>query len=208
MVILPRTYLSYSAWETWRKSKQQFRDRYYIGVESFQTRETIFGKKIAKLLEDNEKHPILSKVPRGEKAEFRIETEINGIPILAVLDSFTPDTYSLFEYKTGRVIWDQQRVNQHMQLSFYAACIKAKYGFFDPHVLLIWLETELVGRNEIINGIDFSNDDDRDKEVKMTGKIEVFTRKITDEEIRIISESIRKSAEEISDDWELWKRTH
>jgi len=198
---LPKKYLSYSAWSLWKKDKEKYRKRYYENEPSFETRETVFGKHISQLLEKNEKHPILAKVPRGEFPEYRISTEINGVPIFSVLDSFSPSVGSIFEFKTGKVIWNQERVNNHDQLPFYACAVKSHIGFFDPHVLLCWLETRLAEKKETIGGIDFVTDDTRDMAIELTGKIEVFTRIITPEDVENISNDIKKVADEISEDY-------
>jgi hypothetical protein len=204
---LPKKLFSYSQWSLWQKSKESYRKRYYEGAPSFETRETIFGKNVAEMLEKSEIHPILSKVPRGTHPEYEIKTVISEIPILAFLDSYTYSTNSIFEYKTGRIPWTQERVNEHEQLPFYAACVKAKYGAYDPHILLTWLETSLEGRTELIDGIMFHTDDNRDKKIELTGRIAVFTRVITDKEIARIEESIRATAEEISKDYEEYLNT-
>ena len=204
MVKLPKAYLSYSAWYSWNKNKNQFRKRYYENEPSYETRETIFGKKIAEMLEQKKDDPILSKIPRGKKSEFEIKTVIRGIPVLGYLDSFTKKTGSIFENKTGRIPWDQKRVDDHDQLPFYAMCVKEKFGYYDPYVLLSWLETMLVERRETIGGIDFTNDDERDKEIRLTGRIAVFTREIYDADIEKITESFVKTAKEIEEDYRGW----
>ena len=206
MVNLPKSYLSYSAWALWHKNKNQFRKRYYENEPSFETRESIFGKRIAALLEEKKYDSTLAKVPRGKKTEFEINTHIGDIPILCYLDSCTEKTKSLFEIKTGRIRWNQKRVNMHDQLVFYAMAIQARFGSYDPFTLLCWLETELVGRKETIGGIDFENDDQRDKLVQLTGRMMVWTRKITPRQINKMKKSVWQTAQEINNDWEEWKK--
>ena len=206
MVTIPKGRISYSMWHLWHTNKTQFRKRYYENIPSFETRESIFGKRIAKMLEEKKYDSTLAKVPRGKKTEFEINTHIGDIPIRCYLDSFTEKTKSLFEIKTGRIRWNQKRVNMHDQLVFYAMAIQARFGSYDPFTLLCWLETELVGRKETIGGIDFENDDQRDKLVQLTGRMMVWTRKITPRQINKMKKSVWQTAQEINNDWEEWKK--
>ena len=198
---LPKKYLSYSSWYLWKKNKDQFRKRYYLNEPGYETRESIFGKNVAKMMDEQKYNPVLAKLPRGAVSEYRIEVNIGHTPILAFLDSFSPSTGSLYEVKTGRIAWNQERVNTHDQLPFYCAAIRAHLGFYDPYVLLCWLETKLRGRREELGGIEFENDDERDKIVEFTGKIEVYTRRVTENEISAIETDIQETAQEISEDY-------
>ena len=51
---LPKPYLSFSAMEMWKSSKDQYRLKYYSKDDSytFSTMYTEFGKQIAEILED------------------------------------------------------------------------------------------------------------------------------------------------------------
>lgn len=202
---IPKGRISYSMWNLWCMDKEKFRKRYYENEPSFESRETIFGKNIASMLERNEYHPILAKVPSGTHKEYRIETVIQDMPVLAFLDSCSPATGSLFEIKSGRIPWNQQRVDTHDQLPFYCMCLQAKLGYYDPHVLLIWLETQLSPRTELIGGITFYNDDYRDLMVKLTGRLQVFTREVKQSDIDSITERVLLSAKEIETDYATYK---
>src|SRR5574338_1078197 len=98
---LPKKYLSYSQMNTWLKNKEAYRSRYYRGEKQHENPEMLFGKKIAKMLEDPKDHPVLSKIPHYSISEYGIKTEVDGIPVIGYIDSYDPDTKSFLEYKTG-----------------------------------------------------------------------------------------------------------
>lgn len=201
---LPKKYLSYSAFNLWNTNKQEFRRRYYEGKKSYQSPEILFGKKTAEMLERNEYHHILAKIPAGTHKEYRIETTVEGIPILAFLDSCSPEQGSLFEVKTGHTVWDQARVDTHEQLPFYCMCLKAHLGCYDPHALLTWLETRLVMASDIIGGVTFH----KPPLVELTGKISVFTREISAFDIDSITNKVVLSASAIEQDYKEYQENH
>lgn len=204
-LILPKPYLSFSQYSSWLYSKDQYRSRYYENIPSVETREIIFGKKIAEMLEKKtHEYPILAKVKQGSHNEYEIKTKINGVPILAYLDSCTPKTGKIYEYKTGHKEWNQERVDNHDQLPFYAAALKSKHGKYNPLVDLFWLPTFIVPKKEIIDGIEFESKDSHDAEVKLTGELHVFKRKLSKIDVAQIEYNIQKVAKEISEDYESY----
>lgn len=202
---LPRSYLSYSSWSLWKRDKQAFRRRYYFNEDSFETVETIFGKKIAKRLED--KDPELSFIPSYSKSEHGIETIIGDVPVKGYLDTFEPDSFSFGEYKTGHLSkegkapWDIVKVAKHDQLPFYSLLIESKYGKVDRVTHLHWLETKFKEKKIMFEGIELIANS---RELELTGKILTFKRIIPKWERDEIKKSIIKVAEEISEDYSLF----
>src|SRR3990167_1914351 len=124
MLQLPKGYLSNSAIDLWEKDKPRYRKRYYLGEKSGDTVFTYFGKEIHKQIEEKK-----IKVPRYNKPEHRILTEIEGVPILAILDSFHDKRFAFLDYKTGgEGKWNQVKVQQLEQLPFYSTVVKASCG--------------------------------------------------------------------------------
>lgn len=141
---LPKGYLSSSACDLWERNPNDFRDKYYRGHAGFSSPYTDFGKRFADDMEHNpEKYPA---VPRHAIPEFPIKWVIEGVPVLGYLDSFCPHNKSIIEYKTGILketpTWDTLKVRKWKQLPFYAMCIRAMFGTYDPNVTLVWLKTE------------------------------------------------------------------
>lgn len=166
----------------------------------------VFGKRIAKILElrDYKEYPELKKVPYYPVSEQKIEIVVEGVPIKAYLDLWTPETFTFGEVKTGNVHrdngppWTTVKVLQHDQLPFYSFLIKEKYGQVDPWVNLIWLETIYIMASERV-GSRLMESESRD--LKLTGRIETFKRRIAEWERKRIKNMIASVAQEISDDY-------
>lgn len=209
---LPREYISYSSWSLWKKDKDAFRRKYYLNEESFSTAETIYGKHIARLLEDEEevkKHPVLSLVPRYSVREQKIEVEIAGIRVMGYLDTFEPNTFQFGEFKSGHLSrdgkppWDIVKVNKHDQLPFYSLLIKEKYGKVDRLTRLHWLETHFKKKTMDFEGMTLEASS---RELELTGRIETFKRIIPQWERDNIRESIINAAKEISEDFTNYEK--
>ena len=208
MYNLPRGYLSYSAFTLWRSDKNRFRNKYYLGIDDFNTAETIFGKKIAKTLEDGEK---IEGVADYEKAEKRIEAKLEeGLKLLGYLDGFTEETLEIVEIKSGhlskdgKVPWDRLKVRRHKQLPYYCLLVKLKYGKYNPLVKLQWLETQFLQETREFNGHILTA---QTRKLQLTGRVETFEREIEEYELDKMTEEIILTAKEISEDYTLWQKT-
>lgn len=209
---LPRKYLSYSSWSLWKKDKDTFRRKYYLNEPSPENRETIYGKKIARLLEDREevkKHPTLSLIPHYEKSEHGINIEIDGLPIRGYLDLFQPDTFSFIEIKTGHLNkynkppWDKVSVHRHDQLPFYSLLVESKYGKVDRITYLYWLETKWKEKSVEFDGHLLTG---KTTDLELTGNIHQFKRIIPKWERNLIKEDIIRVAKEISQDFTHYEK--
>lgn len=200
---LPKKYFSYSQMNLWIRNKDQYRERYYLNGPSFENKETIFGKKVAKMLEDGVKDPVLDKVPRHKTMECRMELNVGGVPFLGVIDSFNIASQSIIEYKTGKELWDTVRVHKHDQLVVYSLLAKLKYKTVDPIVKLVWIETRYAPIMDKIGSRTIERDSD---DLEFTGKVEVFERKIVEWERKDIKDKIIKNAMEISEDFTNFKK--
>ena len=195
---LPKPYLSWSAVECWRKSKPEYRRRYYENLpQTWNSPEMLFGRDIGQLLENND--PSLSHIPRGTHPEYRILTDILDVPVLCYLDSFTPETKTILEYKTSRVGWDQARVDNHGQLLMYASAVRSKLGDYDPNVTLVWLETRQETRDVVVSGFTMQV-----PSIALTGRVETFTRHIEPVELDTFGKELSDLAHEISNDYAEW----
>lgn len=200
---LPKPYLSYSAWNLFKTNKDEFRARYYEGKPSMITPEILFGKKIAKELEDDDK--IVG-------SETRIEIEITpGLKLLGYLDGFDEDTFAITEYKTGhldvkgKVPWTQVKVQKHKQLDWYSLLVKTKYKKVNPIVTLVWLETEFIKDTVEFAGHKLEG---VTRKLQLTGKEKIFKRRIVEWERKKIKEEIISVAKAISEDYTTWEKTH
>ena len=202
---LPKPYLSYSAYTLWKSNKEEYRRRYYENIKPFDTAETIFGKSIAQHLEDGGK---IDKVITPAKAEYKITVEIDeGLHLLGYLDGFDPDTLAITEFKTGhlskdkKVPWNNVKVKKHKQLDFYAMLVNEKFGRFNPFVTLQWMETEFVKKKVDFDGHELETES---KELRLTGKVVTFKRRILKREIEKIKQDVIQVALEITNDYKIW----
>lgn len=169
-----------------------------------------FGDAVAKLLQSGATGPVIDKIPRFSVSEYEIDTEVNGVRVLAFIDTFDPKRIAFDEYKTGHANrkgeapWDPVKVRKHGQLPFYAAALHALHGKVHPICHLHWMETEAKAYTEDFGGIILQGTDVRN--LRLTGRIETFPRKIEKWEITLIGNQIRRVAEEISKDYTLFEK--
>lgn len=169
-----------------------------------------FGDAIARAMEAGMTGPALDKIPRYPVSEYKIETKVNGIPVLAYIDTFDPKKLQFGEFKSGhpsrqgKAPWDAVKVRKHGQLPFYATAIKAKHGKVHRLCHLHWIETEATPMTEDFGGMVMEGTDVR--ALRLTGRIETFLRKIEMYEITLMEKQIRRVALEISKDYTLFEK--
>lgn len=200
---LPKPHFSYSQLSLWLKNKQQYRERYYLDAPAFESKETLFGKRIARMFETGEKDPVLDLVPRYSTMEHRLQLKIGGVPFLGYLDSFNPVKKAIIEVKTGKEPWDAVRVHKHLQLVIYSLLVKTAYGKVDPVVKLVWIETRYKQEKQKLGNREMEGDSN---ELEFTGRIEIFERKIAEWERKNMKKLILKSALEISEDYSKFNK--
>lgn len=203
-LILPKSHFSYSQMQLWLKSKEQYRARYYEDGPAFESIETIFGKRIARLLEEGVKDPVLDNIPRYKIMEHRVEQKIGGYPFLGYFDSFDKRNKSIYEYKTGHQPWDAIRVLKHEQLVIYSLLCRLAYKKVNPIIKLIWLQTRYKTELQKIGSQTAETDSN---ELEFTGKIQTFERKITEKERIQMKKKIVRIMQEISKDYAKYTHT-
>lgn len=192
-ILLPRSYLSWSAMSTWKRSKTQFIEHYIYGKENTFTSNAIeFGKIFAEHLENGKKHDnpitdlILKTVPKLPNSEYELnavlKTKDGDIPLKGKLDRYHAKKHDFQEFKTGKRKWTRNMAQSHGQMKFYALMIWLKYGRIPNNMDLVWVETE----------------DDEDGIVP-TGRIEVFPVSLSLTDIMDFGNEVIKVAKEISD---------
>lgn len=188
--------------------------RYYLNEPSQETRYTIFGKRVALMLEqwkahkpltaeqpkiDKEFFDVLKKVPKYQFPEHRISFTVEDIPVLCVIDSFSKQKKAILEYKTSKNPWTNLMVLKHEQLDMYSLAVKEKYGSVNPRVKLVWLETEFAPEMQQVGSRQIEGDSDQ---LRFTGHMEIFERTINEYERKHMKSKIIKTAYEINDDYQ------
>lgn len=198
--------LSWSAYSLWTSSKDQYRKKYYEEIRpSFETAESIFGKKIGQYLEDG--HEEVAHIKRYSHPEYKIMVEVEGVKLLGYLDSFGLKELAFLEYKTshknkeGKHYWDAVKVAKHGQLDFYSMLIQEKFGKVTEECELIYLETEE-------NVIKYKGHtlQPADKGLRLNGNVKTFKRTIEQWERDAIKRKILEVAKEIKKDYEQYRK--
>lgn len=195
----PKKYLSYSQIRLWLDDKEKYRARYYRGETDAGSKALLFGSEISKMLEDG-----TFVLPAGlqyPEREYEIVVDIDGVPMLMWLDTFDPTKLKFREYKTGSLKtdgkdrWNDKAVKDHFQLDVYSLGIQVKHGSVDDECHLDWLEV----KNKI-KYMDFAGMklESKSNDLELSGRIESFTRVITQNErdrARAVIVSVAKEIE-------------
>ena len=146
-LILPKPHLSWSQLSCWEQNPTRYRKEYFECGKKLDTKYLRFGKGVAELIEKGLHKELIPDLVVYDTPEFEIRTEVNGVPILAYIDSYDSKNNVFREFKTGIQPWDRARVIKHGQLLFYAVTLKHKIGKAPEYCDLDWIETK-VGRSE------------------------------------------------------------
>lgn len=189
----------------WLDDKKTYRARYYRNEKMIPTKALLFGSEISQKLEDGS-----FKLPDGlqyETPEYEIKIDVEGVPFYSYIDTFSETRLKFREYKTGQLKgdqsdrWDQKAVNNHLQLSIYSLLIQIKHGSVDNECHLDWLEVRKKTKIIVFNGQELSS---VSNDLELTGRIESFTRIITQKERDTARFLIVSVAKEISADYEKY----
>lgn len=202
-VMLPRGYLSWSAYNTFRRNREEYIRHYFYGEPTNRTSPSIeFGQSFAKHLESRREKkrvehgdPIvelaLQAVPIKPQSEYHIKgilpSKYGDIPLIGTLDQYDPKTHAFDEFKTGWRKWTQATAQSHGQMKFYALILWLNYNVIQQPKNLIWVETER-----------------SDGGVRPTGRIIKFPVDITLPQLLKFSRDVIDAAHEIS---ELYQET-
>lgn len=202
---LPKPYLSYSALALWRRDKEAYRRRYYEGEKEPQTQHTIYGSEIHKLIEDG-KFEVKDHPREKYESEVKFEVEIEGIPVLGMVDLFNKKTKALSDIKTGiykrdgSPRWTDSEVRKLDQLPFYQMLVREQYSKVQKTAKLIWLVVEW---EQIADEIQFDGHSivKPGRRLRLTGEQHVFKRIIDEWEIDRQRDMLVRDAREIEKDF-------
>ena len=173
---LPKNYLSYSAVRAFNatSTRRQWIQRYIFKEPFFTSKEMIFWRRVSDALEeenffkiDTDIMEVVGRAKVKDPAEVCLVLQQRGFYIIGYLDACSEDYTHVTEYKTGKAEWNQERVDNHLQLDTYSLMIYDAFGII-PTNELIWMET----RDANVKG-----------GVEFTGRIERFKRTVTKQEI-------------------------
>lgn len=192
-IILPKNYLSWSSYSLWKRNKDQFIDLYFKNGKPLETKYLHFGKLIADAIETGTIKEILPDLIIYQHVEFKIEANIQGVPILSFIDSYNSEENIFREYKTGKNPWSLSKVQKHGQLLFYAVALRATTGTMPKYCHLDWIQTELEESFDLWSHLN--------PQVKTTGQIQSFKREFDERELDNLEADIVKVAQEITEEY-------
>lgn len=147
----PREYLSYSQKSLWKRNPDEYIKKYVHEGAQYITREMAFGKKMSVALEEEREsddhilNGMMAKIPKLEVPEFplRSEIKIGGeiLPLYSKLDTAKKDLSAFKEYKTGKTVWTQKKVDEDPQITFYVTSIYVLTKQIVRDIELVWIET-------------------------------------------------------------------
>lgn len=152
-MITPNPYLSWSQLDLFEHSPEMYAQVYIHGKKRPVNKAMLYGGEFANHLESGEMTGsiltdlAISRVPKLDISEYKLEATVKiddktEIPVLCYIDSISNDLTRLYEYKTGKARWDQKRVDQHGQLTFYAMALREVTGKIPESIQLIWIQTD------------------------------------------------------------------
>lgn len=192
-LMLPKPHLSWSQMSCWLSNPTRYRKEYFEAGEKLDTKYLRFGKGIAGLIEEGKHKELLPDLVVYDKPEFEIKTVVAGVPVLSYLDSYDSVNNVFREYKTGKLPWNQSRVQKHDQLVFYATALKWSVGKMPEYCDLDWIQTKEGG----VELEDFWRSNER--QINVTGLIKEFHREFDEREVERMENLIVKVATEISE---------
>jgi hypothetical protein len=148
MDIRIKNYLSWSQYNLFLRSPEQYRQVYILGKPSFKNVEMEFGSKIASGLEqedltgDAEIDFCKVSLPEVDESEKEMTVKVGDMKLLIKMDGYNKD-HTIYEYKTGHVAWTQKKVDKWEQLTFYAYVYWLIKGVV-PNLYLIWIPTQKI----------------------------------------------------------------
>lgn len=160
---------------------------------------TLYGKEVHEQIGKDPKYAHI----RLPVAEHPIRITIEGVPVLGYIDTFDDKTCDFGEYKTAinRATWTPVTVHKHDQLPFYSLLIQEAHGKKINKTFLVWLETVFENTDRKIGGVKIGGE----RKLILTGKFQIFERKIYQYERDRMKKWIKESAEEISNDYTQWQ---
>ena len=201
---LNKNTLSYSAIALWETSHEQYRNRYYKLTPYIDTPATLYGKKIHKMIEEQD--VFTKKIPSYDLHEYKILVDIDGVKVIGYIDTLCQYTRRFMDFKTGSPKpdgsprWTALEVAKTDQLPFYSLFLQTKFGHVENLCHLIWLPTKLIKKSIEHLGNQLGIKD----EIEWNGEVHVFPRVIHEYERKVAREKISRVATEIEADYKQY----
>ena len=148
----PRPHLSWSSMIILEQSEETWIDIYLGDRKMPINRGRALGKEVADALESGDdtgdvvKDLVMAGIPKFDLMDHKFSVSImvdkEEIPLLAKIDTAKKNMSAFKEYKTGATKWDQKKVDQSGQISFYTVVLHALAGKIPKDIELVWALSE------------------------------------------------------------------
>lgn len=144
--------MSWSMYSSWNYDKEQWYNTYVLGKNQ-DSAELRFGKANADSMETAQPLAPFTRLnvkKDGTMDEQEFDTWLGKLHLIGSADTCTaikkylPESpFPAGEFKTGVKPWDQKRVDEHGQLTFYSLCFWLQFGIapIDVHWFFEWART-------------------------------------------------------------------
>lgn len=202
-----KTHLSYSAIELWRKNKAGYRKRYYDGEPAFTSPFTVFGTEVHRQVEKGELK-IKGHPARWYEHEVKVESTIDGVPMLGYVDMLHKGLTRVVDIKTSINPWAATDVQKLDQLPYYVLMLRENGIKASQYTGVLWLETQWEeGESDTVSVQGFEVERTvKPRHLALTGKQTYFTRRVYLSDLDRVRNIITSTTEEIKQDFELWKK--
>lgn len=200
---LPKGHLSFTQIDTWLRSKDTYRKKYYGGVHFATTPAMEFGNIVTKAMERGEEW--VAFIPRHPFFERELLVNVDGIPVHAFIDNSDPAINRFREQKTGKTPWTEAKVKKHKQLDLYSLLLEIEDGFVTDECDFVWVKTK---DDETTVEFDGHILEGKSTKILLTGEIVEFTRIITKEEREAMRALIVRVGREIEEDFAAYKHLY
>lgn len=104
--------------------------------------EMTFGKIVGERLAADPNY--LPHIKRYPIFEHEMKCKLGKIPLVGYADGWAPSVFNLGEYKTGKKKWDQQRADEHGQITMYCLMLWLIEKIHPDNIIsdLHWMPTQ------------------------------------------------------------------
>lgn len=116
--------------------KEEWYSKYILGNPTPTNKRMLFGSAVGKRIETDPTY--IPQLPRGGTMEYGITVKLNkDITLIGYMDQYFTETKHLHEYKTSSPTgWDQDKVHEHGQLTYYCLLLKLAHNIKSEDVTI------------------------------------------------------------------------
>lgn len=204
-----KKHLSYSAIDLFRKGKNAYRKRYYIGEPAFTSPFIVFGTEVHRQVEHGELE-IKGHPAQWYDHEVKVRADIDGVQMLGCIDMLEKHKQRVVDIKTSINPWTLSQVQALDQLPLYVLMLRENGIKASQYTGVLWLETQWCDGETITTDVSgFSAEQEiSPRHLELTGKQVFLRRRVLLDDLDRVRGIITSTAKEIAEDFEIWKKNN